>query len=349
MNPQLHAYPYRDRYLSTDSGVALIWPFANVMRGEGPYELFLDTNALTKTQWVGQLPPQVRERAILNPWPALMEQWLSNPMFRKEPSSRIDEMTARLAKTGIRFREGFAEEQTRLLKKNEAQLRTQASLLFPCVAIMKSLMREKLRPGDALERLNFLMNAEVPRFSGCVMLMALALLLKARQPLKLEGDNKPAYSFLESFLAFQPEKKDETDRICIRYLRNRAGDLSLWYVMPALLQHGYRFVGEPVVVTGDKALHRVILRVIPPVAHESRVAAFTAPPGEIEDFVRSEILRIATEWKPPQPRTSDERSRLMKKLFELAADCCEFDEEKEALMVAWSEWFLPGEGLPMKF
>tara|TARA_R100001377_G_scaffold54677_2_gene32290 strand:- start:468 stop:587 length:120 start_codon:yes stop_codon:yes gene_type:complete len=39
----------------------------------------------------------------------------------------------------------------------------------------------------------------------------------------------------------------------------------------------------------------------------------------------------------------------MKKLFELAADCCEFDEEKEALMVAWSEWFLPGEGLPMKF
>lgn len=214
---------------------------------------------------------------------------------------------------------------------------------------MKSLMREKLRPGDALERLNTLMNAEVPRFSGCVMLMALTLLLKARQSLKLEGDSKPAYSFLESFLAFQPQKKDETDRICIGYLRNRAGDLSLWYVMPALLQHGYNFVGEPVVVTGDRALHRVIFRVIPPAAHESRVAAFTVPPGEIDDSVRSEILRIATEWKPPQPRTPGERSRLMEKLFELAADCCEFDEEKETLMVAWSEWFLPGEGLPMEF
>lgn len=347
MGPHFNVNPYQNRYLATDCGVALVWPFANSQRGEGPYELFLDTNALNNTQWVGLLPSDVRERAILNPWPALMEQWLSNPMFRKEASSRIASMIAPLAKAGIRFRDGFAEKQTELLKKNELQLRTQASLLFPYVAIMKVLARESVGPEEALARLNKFVQAEVPRFSGSVMLIALTVLLKARQSLRLAGDKKPAYSYLESFLAFQPGKKDETDRISIPYLRNRAGDLSLWYAIPMLLQHGYPFVGEPVVVTGDKALHRVILRLLPPGVHGTGQVGFTVLNEELEQEVVSEILRIGGSVKVRQSTTLNERVNQVQELFRLAEGFCEHVEEKAALNEAWKEWCQPGFGMPM--
>lgn len=348
MGHQVPTYPYIDRYFSTPCGVALVWPFANVAQSKGPYELFMDTNALTKTQWVGQLPDQIREGAILNPWPALMEQWLSNPKFQEESIPRINEMIAPLAEVGIRFRPGFAQHQTNLLRRNERQLRYQIGVLFPYLAIMKSMIREKVRPADALARINMLMHADVPRFSGFIMLMALAVLLKSRQALTLAGDKKPAYSYLESFLAFQPGKKDETNKISIPYLRNRACDLSLWYVMSMLIRGGYSFVGEPVLVTGDKALHRVILRVLPSVVVEGRGVGFTVAQGELEQAMESEIVRIGTAVPIRESTTVNERTRHMENLFQLAEDCCECVEEKSALREAWNKWVLPGFGLPME-
>lgn len=327
--------------------MALVWPFVNIARGDGPYELFLDTNALTKSNWVTQLPKEVRERAILNPLPALMEQWLSNPAFQDQAVPRITSMTAPLIEVGMRFSKGFAEKQAELLRRNEAQLRAQASLLFPYVAIMKSLTRENIRPEEALARLRELVQEEIPRFSGSIMLIALALLLKARQSLRLAGDSKPAYSFLDSFLAFQPGKKDETDRMSIPYLRNRAGDLSLWYVIPMLLQNGYKFVGEPVVVTGDKALHRVILRVLPAGASQTGQAAFTVAPGELDQRMESEILRIASAVRVRQPMSPDDRAKQVENLFKLAEGFCEHAEERAALRVAWKEWCQPGLGRRM--
>lgn len=38
----------------------------------------------------------------------------------------------------------------------------------------------------------------------------------------------------------------------------------------------------------------------------------------------------------------------MEKLFELAQDCCTYEEEKEALKEAWLEWCQPGLDLPME-
>lgn len=52
------------------------------------------------------------------------------------------------------------------------------------------------------------------------MLTALGTLLKGSQSLKLADDSKPAFSYLDSFLAFQPGQKDETDHINVPYLRN---------------------------------------------------------------------------------------------------------------------------------
>lgn len=350
MTQFVQAVPYGDRYLPVDGGIALIWPYANLGKGAGPYELFLDTNALNKTRWAGRLPSELREKAILNPWPALMEQWLSNPEFREKPSARIEGMIAPLADMGIRFREGFADEQTALLRKNETQLRTQCSLLFPYVAIMKSLVREKGSPEDAVARLRELTQADVPRFAACIMLTALAVVLKSRQSLRFAGDDNPAYSYLESFLAFQPgRKKGETDRINVPYLRNRAGDLSLWYAVPMLLQQGYRLVGEPVVVTGDKALHRVIFRALPPLWHENRRIAFTIDPEVLDEASRSKIAEAVAGLRIRQALTDEERARRMKTLFDLAKSWCIHPEERDALDEALHEWWKPGDGLELVF
>lgn len=337
---------YQDRYLITDSGTALVWPFLNVAKGEGPYELFLDTNALSKTQWVGQLPTEILQRAVVNPWPALMEQWLSNPAFRGNATQRIQDMVAPLADLGVRFRPGFAQEQTTLLSKNEKLWRYQCSLLFPYVAIMKSLLREKVSPADALARLDTFVSADVPRFAGSIMLMALAVLLKSKQSLKLPGASKPAYSYLASFLAFQPtRKKEETDRINIPYLRNRSGDLSLWYAVPTLRQHGYDFIGEPVLVTADNALHRVILRVISPVLHETGMAGFYVASGALDDAMQARILEAAQNIRVRQSPTPSEMTRRLETQFRLAQEWCEHAEERQALDEAWLDWCKPGIGI----
>lgn len=90
--------PYADRYIRTSSGTAVVWPFLNAEKGSGPYELFLDTNALTNVQWFAQLPVEIRRKCVINPWPALQEQWLSNPQFRESTSDRINAMIEALAR-----------------------------------------------------------------------------------------------------------------------------------------------------------------------------------------------------------------------------------------------------------
>ncbi|PAU51976.1 hypothetical protein BZL41_26470 [Pseudomonas sp. PIC25] len=336
---------YQDRYLLTDSGTALVWPFLNVAKGDGPYELFLDTNALSKTQWVDQLPTEILRRVVVNPWPALMEQWLSNPEFRNDSTQRIKDMVAPLADRGVHFRPSYAREQTTLLSKNETLWRYQCSLLFPYIAIMRSLMREKVSPEEALARLDTFVHADVPRFAGSVMLMALAVLLKSKQSMKLPGASKPAYSYLDSFLAFQPAKKGEKDHINIPYLRNRSGDLSLWYAVPTLRQQGYDFIGEPVLVTADNVLHRVILRLIPPVLSETGMAGFYVASDELHRELQARILKAARDIQVRRSPGPEEIAPRLETQFRLAQEWCERPEEKKALEEAWLEWCKPGIGV----
>ncbi|UIF86272.1 hypothetical protein [Cupriavidus sp. UYPR2.512] len=270
--------PYAERCIRTSSGTAIVWPFLNAEKGAGPYELFLDTNALSNVQWFVQLPEEIRAKCVINPWPALQEQWLSNPQFRESTTDRIKAMIENLAKLGAPFRAQFAQQQEGLLRRNDEALRTQFSLIIPYIAIMKSLLTERLPAQQALLRLEAMAQHDIPRFTSAMMLTALGTLLKGSQSLKLADDLKPAFSYLDSFLAFQPGRKDETDHINVPYLRNRAGDLNLWLGLPLLRQQGYRFVGTPAVVTGDRALHRLIARVIPPILHGDPTMAFALSP-----------------------------------------------------------------------
>ncbi|MGN3935898.1 hypothetical protein ABVB18_11845 [Xanthomonas citri pv. mangiferaeindicae] len=346
MNCTEQSVPYAARCerLPPSGTFAIVWPFVNLARGVGPYELFLDTNALARTEWAGQIPANERSRYCLNPWPALVEQWLSNPALRNDPdpAARVEAMLGKLAGHGFLFRPSFASEQIALLRKNEAALRHQFSLIFPYVAIMKSLVSEKVPPEDALAKLDHVMQADVPRFTGLAMLLALCVQLKARQSLKLDGDSKPAYSYLDSFLSFQPCKKDELDHINVPYLRNRAGDLNLWLSVPMLRQAGYSFVGTPALVTEDKALHRVVLRTLPSVQTESRAVAFCVHPGELAADVCAKVVAAVTSVEVRGAMTPKVREERLRRLFELAAGLCARPEERAALEETWGTWCLPG-------
>ncbi|WP_045761952.1 hypothetical protein [Xanthomonas albilineans] len=337
-------YAVRCNRLPPLGTTAIVWPFVNVPRGGGAYELFLDTNALVRTDWVEQIQPADRLRYTLNPWPALVEQWMSNQKHREMPdkSAWIAERLASLASRGFWFRDGFADQQVALLSRNEAALRTQFSLIFPYVAIMKSLVSQEVPAEEALTKFDLLTQADVPRFTGMAMLLALCVLLKGQQSLKLDGDPKPAYSYLESFLSFQPGKKDETDRISVPYLRNRAGDLNLWLSVPMLRQAGYDFIGTPALVTGDKVLHRVILRTLPPVLTPNRAMSFVVDGNGLDAAICHRIVVAVGSMVVRGVVTSLEREERLGRLFEMAGSVCARPEERTALDEAWRDWCLPG-------
>ncbi len=102
-------YAARCERLPPSGTTALVWPFVNVAKGEGPYELFLDTNALARTEWAEQLPA-AGSRALhpLEPVAALMEQWMSNQKLREspDPAAWVNDRLAPLASRGFLFREG---------------------------------------------------------------------------------------------------------------------------------------------------------------------------------------------------------------------------------------------------
>lgn len=339
------AVSYDERCIRTASGTAVVWPFLNAEKGTGPHELFLDTNALSNVQWFAQLPGDLRARCVLNPWPALQEQWLSNPKFRESTTDRIDAMIEGLVRLGASFRDRFAQEQERLLQRNDAALRAQFSLIFPYVAIMKSLLAQKLPAEQALQRLEEMTQKDIPRFTSAMMLTALGTLLKGSQSLKLTDDSKPAFSYLDSFLAFQPGQKDETDHINVPYMRNRAGDLNLWLSLPMLRQQGYRFVGTPAIVTGDRALHRLIFRVIPSVLQGNLTMGFSLSPEGLPTSLCQRIMAIATSVQVRANPTTEEQLARISNLFNLAKACCAEEREQHALDLVFSQWLRRGFGM----
>lgn len=137
----------------------------------------------------------------------MLDQWLSNPVFRERPEKRINAMIEPFAKMGAGFRERFAQQQEQVLRENEAALKSQFSLIMPYIAIMKSTLTERVRAEEALQRLEMLSKLDIPRFTSAMMLSAMTILLKSKQATKLEGDANTAFSYLESFFAFQPGKK----------------------------------------------------------------------------------------------------------------------------------------------
>ena len=342
------AVPFVQRCHRTESGTAVVWPFLNLERRQGELELFLDNNALTKPQWLSELPRDLLGGCVLNPWMAIQEQWFSNPRFREDPKTRIDSWVDSIAQYGIGFREGYAGDQVQLLIKNEKALRRQFSSIIPFIAIMRCLLSLKMPVDESLARLTELGKSDIPRFTGAIALTALGVALKKQQSFKWEGDPKPAYSYLRSFLDFHPADKDEDDFMNVAYLRNRAGDLNIWLTLPVLHQLGYSIGNHSALATGDKALYRVILRAIPPVLTPARTTSFSVAPGELPKDVYDRVAGVVLALQTRGMTTLDEQLSRMRTLFTLAKSWTDDQRERDALDEVFAEWWLPGHGITIR-
>ncbi len=339
------AFPYLQRCHRTEAGTAVIWPFLNVERSRGELELFLDNNALTRSQWLSELPENLLRDCVVNPWTAIQEQWFSNSCFRKDPETRIDGWIDNLAQYGVKFRTGYASDQVQLLMKNEKALRRQFSSIVPFVAIMRCLLSQKMPVDESLARLTEMGQSDIPRFTGAIALTALGVALKKQQSFKWESDPKPAYSYLSSFLDFHPADKDESDYMNVPYLRNRAGDLNMWLAMPVLRQLGYSIGRHSALATGDKALHRVIFRAIPPVITPAGATSFSVAPNELPREAFDRVVGVVLRLQARGMSTLDEQLARMNTIFNLAKAWTNDQRERDALDEVFSEWWLPGHGV----
>lgn len=339
------AIPYLQRCQRTESGTAVIWPFLNVERSRGELELFLDNNALVRSKWLSELPEITLKNCLINPWMAIQEQWMSNSCFRNDPDTRINGWINNLEQYGLKFRKGYASDQVHLLMKNEKALRRQFTSVIPFVAIMKCLLSEKISVDESLARLKEMGQSDIPRFTGAIALIALGVTLKKQQSFRWENDPKPAYSYLSSFLDFQPAGKDESDYMSVSYLRNRAGDLNMWLMLPVLCQLGYSIGSQSALATGDKALHRVIFRAIPPVMTRTGVTSFSVAPNELcqEDVDR--ITGVVQGLQTREMPSLDEQLARMKKVFNIAKAWTNDQRERDALDEVFFEWWRPGHGV----
>ncbi len=196
---------------------------------------------------------------------------------------------------------------------------------------MRTLVSQRLSLDDTLARLADLGQADIPRFSGAIALTALTAALRKKQSFKLQGDTATAYSLLESFLAFQPGKKDETDHMNVAYLRNRAGDLNVWLMLPILRQLGFSIGSHSALATGDKALHRVILRTVPPVMMESGTTSFTLAPQELPPEVEQHVWSVLKQLAFRGQATPDLQLARMRNIFAIAKAWTKDPREQEAL------------------
>ena len=343
----LPCVPYADRMkVAEKGGTALIWPFIDQVPGPGALELVLDSNALSNITWLAEHQQAFADRPLtINPWLALVEQWLSNPKFKEAPVQRIDGFLKPLEKLGVYFGDGYAQGQADLLQRNDAQLKYQLAITFGYVAILKKLMDGPKDTGTQWDRLRELSHADVPRMSACLLLGSAVLFFKERQSLRLEGDSATAMSYLSTFFAYQPAKKNEFNYISQAYLRNRGGDLALWYALPMLNTTGVAWVGDPVVVTKDKALYRFIFRLLPAIRRTGGAIQISPAFNELPEADAwawyERIGQLNFQFAPP---TEDEKLRRLQNLFTFAKECCSQEVEKRELDAAWSGWIEPGIG-----
>ncbi|MGE4259751.1 hypothetical protein [Shewanella sp.] len=333
---------YSDRIIDLPSGFSLIWPFRNLSKSSGPYELFLDNNALITDSWFDELEIEIKSKSILSPFHALSEQWLSNPLFKKNSVERIEEFIVPFIKKGIIFENNYAKKWTELLKKNDKESRTQWMISYLYVVLLYRLVSSKKQDNKPKNLLMSLRDVDVPRFNGCIMLCTLADYIKENKSIKLVGDTKPAFSYISSFVDLHASKKNESD-VDESYLRNRAGDLSMWLYLPALIQNNYQQAGDAVVVTQDKALRKLIFCCLPSVMTEGRKMAFSFDERSFEQNHSEQIWeRIQANTCPPiPPRDRNEMFEKLKRLKEHVIDGAESKLKTEVNKV-WEEWVVPG-------
>ncbi len=320
----------------------MVWPFRNLEKGQGPYELFLDNNAVVRSEWLRGLKLKVTGGIALNPTLAWVEQWLSNASFRDNAEGRINDFLAPFIAEGFCFPVGYARAQARSLESNERAWKTQWMLVYLYVVLLYRIV--KARKGDSIpaKLLAELRSQDVPIFSGCIMLCCLGSYLRKNQKVRLVGDDNSAYSYLNSFISLHGSGKGES-QFDENYLRNRVGDLSLWYALGSLLQNGFRPAGESVLITQDKALSKFILRCLPGVQISGLPMAFTFDERVFDDEHRDAIIEqieaVVPTVSPTQTRQKQlERMSSLRDYVKRGAD----QELVEAVDRVWEEWLTPG-------
>ncbi len=333
---------FSDRIISLPSGFSLIWPFRNVAKSFGPYELFLDNNALVSSRWFTELEKSIKYKSTISPIHALSEQWLSNPAFRSHAAERIEKFLMPFVNHGIHFGINHATTFAELLKKHEKASRSQWMITYLYVVLLYRIVSAKKGDVKPKRLLTTLGQVDVPRFNACIMLCTLADYLKENKEIKLIGDNKPAFSYISSFVDLHTSNKNESI-VDESYLRNRAGDLSIWLYLPALIQNGYHCIGEPVVVTQDKALKNLIFRCFPGVLMDSGLMAFSFDERSFESHHSENIAHkiyanTETSFIPVSREEQLEKLKRLKTHITYGAKESLVTEVEEV----WEEWLLPG-------
>lgn len=334
--------PFSERVMELPSGFSLIWPFRNLSKSIGPYELFLDNNALITSHWFNELPSSIRNKIVISPFHALSEQWLSNPLFKKNPAERIEKFFTPFIQAGIRFENNYAENLAHSLKINDDESRTQWMMSYLYVILLYRLVSSNKGDIKPKQLLSSLKDIDVPQFNGCIMLCTLADYLKENKNLKLIGDKVPAFSYISSFVDLHSNNKNESS-VDESYLRNRAGDLSIWLALPLLRQNNYQKAGEPVVVTQDKALKKIIFRCLPSVATKDGRMTFSFDERSFE-LNHSKKIRQRMQANTSIPNPPENRKEQLKRLERLRVHVIEGAENKLVTVVenVWQEWIAPG-------
>jgi hypothetical protein len=340
-NPNIDI-PFFDRVIDLSSGFSLIWPFLEKTQSTGPYELFLDNNALITSSWINELPSEIKSKVVLNLSFALTEQWLSNPAFKDNAIERINNFTSQFEKLGIYFEKDHAQKLESFFIKNEKESRTQWMLSYLYLVLLYRVVFSKKNDNTPRKILTTIKDLDVPMFNGCIMLCTLADYLRRNQSLKLEGDKTPAFSYISSFIALHGSKKNESD-VDENFLRNRAGDISLWLNIPMLRQLNYQTQGEQIAVTRDKALKKLIFRCFPGRIVDSRQMALSFDersfPDEHSKEIRKEIEANVGAVRPPAKRQEQlKRFNILKKHVLDGANA----ELTNNVEQVWNEWVTPG-------
>ena len=337
--PDVH---YESRAHFLPSGFALIWPFRNVPKEGGPYELFLDNNALANAEWLKNLEPTLRDKIVVSPMLALAEQWRSNPHFRSDAEVRIERFIEPFVESGIRFPDGYAKAQVASLVKNEASWRSQWMLVYLYVVLLYRIT--KAVKGDVIpdKLLGELKYQDVPMFNGCIMLCCLASYLRSNQSTRLVGDSSAAFSYLNRFVSLHGSSKGEVE-FDENYARNRACDLFTWSAVGTLYHNGFQPAGEPVIVTQDKALSKLIFRCFPGYLDKTGKMAFSFDERTFDSQHAARIVdcikAVVGPVGPPVDR--NEQFRRMDTLRAYGTQKAELNLAA-AVNRIWDSWLKPG-------
>jgi len=334
--------PFHERSTVLKSGITLIWPFRNQAKGSGPYELHLDNNALIRGSWINELPDTLKGNVVLSPFHAFCEQWVSNPTFRENTAQRVNEILTPFINAGLSFERNYAEKLSLTLAKDDKALRAQWMLTYLYIVLLYRLVFANKDDKIPKQLLSTLKDKDVPMFNGCIMLCTLADYLTENKNIKLKGDNASAFSYISSFVALHTSSKNESS-IDEDYLRNRAGDLSMWLSLPMLMHNNYQTAGEGVVVTQDKVLKKFIFRCLPAVLHSNGQMASSFDESCFESNHAQEIKRRIDLNKGQFNPTSDKKKQL-KKMIRLRKHVLKEanPELVSAVRQTWKDWLAPG-------